>query len=81
MIICDLCGKTTECSKRRIEGKEFDICADCWAPLAAKLKGKGRTASEREMVLVPPSSPRIETAEPEPFREYPPKIWGRAPAH
>jgi hypothetical protein len=38
-----LCGQAKECSPRRIEGKEYDICADCWSPLEEKLKGKGRT--------------------------------------
>lgn len=43
MIVCDLCGKTTACFEKEIEGKEFDLCEQCWAPLAEKLRGKGRT--------------------------------------
>jgi len=42
MMSCDLCGKTAACLQKEIEGKEFDICEDCWRPLADKLSGKGR---------------------------------------
>ena len=42
MILCDLCGQAKECAPRQIEAKEYDICADCWNPLAEKLKVKGR---------------------------------------
>ena len=48
MILCDLCGESKKCHPREIEGKEYDICADCWHPLAAKLKGKGREKKERD---------------------------------
>ena len=41
MIVCDLCGETTECLPKSIEGKEYDICSECWNELARKLKGKG----------------------------------------
>jgi hypothetical protein len=30
MILCDLCGQAKECLQREIDGKEFDICSDCW---------------------------------------------------
>jgi ribosome-binding protein aMBF1 (putative translation factor) len=50
MILCDLCGQARECSQKDIEGKVYDICSDCWNPLAEKLKGKGRgKKKEREM--------------------------------
>jgi hypothetical protein len=77
MITCDLCGKAKECVQREIEGKEYDICAECWNPLAQKLKGKGRKKN-REIVLLPPpkSVPELEVEEPEPLPGGPPKIWG-----
>ena len=42
MIICDLCGEARDCLQKEIEGKEYDICSECWNPLAQKLSGKGR---------------------------------------
>ena len=33
MILCDLCGNQKECFQKEIDGREFDICADCWWPL------------------------------------------------
>jgi hypothetical protein len=78
MILCDLCNKTKKCFERQIEGKEYDICADCWEALESKLKGKGRLTKEQEVVLPPPSSAPAELVEPTPLPEYPPKIWGRA---
>ena len=30
MIICDLCGKTKDRLQKEIEGKEYDICSECW---------------------------------------------------
>jgi hypothetical protein len=72
MIICDLCGNANGCEPKEIEGKEYDICADCWKPVAEKLKGKGRTRKPRETVILPaPKEPQRET--PPPGR--PPKIW------
>jgi hypothetical protein len=41
MTSCDLCGKTTECVQKEIDGQEFDVCVDCWHPLAEKLSSKG----------------------------------------
>src|SRR5258708_36237004 len=74
MIICDLCGETKDCLQKEIEGKEYDICSECWAPLAQRLRGKGRLKN-REMVLLPP--PRTfkerEDDEPEPLPVDPPK--------
>jgi len=76
MILCDMCGEAKECVQKAIEGREYDICTECWNPLAEKLKGKGRIKKEREMVFLP-----APTAEPEPQPSAPnpgepPKIWG-----
>ena len=76
MIICDLCGQVKECLEKQIEGKEYDICSECWNPLAEKLKGKGRTKKEREMVLLPTVTPEPKREEPKPVPGEPPKIWG-----
>jgi ribosome-binding protein aMBF1 (putative translation factor) len=74
MIICDLCGKATDCLQKEIEGKEYDICSECWNPFAQKLRGKGR-AINREIVLLPP--PRaVKEQEDEERPGEPPKIWG-----
>jgi hypothetical protein len=40
--------------QKEIDGKEYDICAECSNPLAEKLKGKGRTKRQRETVGEPP---------------------------
>lgn len=77
MILCDLCGQEKECLQKEIDGKEFDICADCWRPLEKKLKGKGRMKRKRETVLLPPRSvPEGEPEEPRPTPRVPPKIFG-----
>lgn len=77
MILCDLCGQAKDCEQKEIEGKEYDICADCWKPLAEKLKGKGRVSKHRPVVFLPPVE---KPAEPEPQKpappREPPKIWG-----
>jgi len=74
MIICDLCGEARDCLQKKIEGKEYDICSECWNPLAQKLRGKGR-AINREIVLLPP--PRAGEAQKDEERPgEPPKIWG-----
>ena len=66
MIICDRCGDAKDCLQKEIEGKEYDICSECWNPFAQKLRGKGRVKS-RETVFLPP--PRVvkerENEEPE----------------
>lgn len=78
MITCDLCGEAKDCLQKEIEGKEYDICAECWKPLEQKLRGKGRV--KKEVVFLPPSPERKEKededAEPPPGG--PPKIWGDA---
>ena len=77
MILCDLCGQPKECHQKEIEGKEYDICSECWNPLAERLKGKGREKKEREMVFLPPVAPEPKREEAEPVPGEPPKIWGR----
>jgi len=62
--------------KRQIEGKEYDICSECWTPLGKKLKGKGRVMQERETVFLPPLTKEPERPEPKPMPGAPPKIWG-----
>jgi hypothetical protein len=76
MILCDLCGRAKECQQKEIEGKEYDICSECWNPLAEKLKGKGRAKKEREMVFLPPVTPEPKREKPKPVPGEPPKIWG-----
>jgi hypothetical protein len=77
MIICDLCGGEKDCLQKEIEGKDYDICSECWNPFAQKLRGKGRVKN-RETVFLPP--PRVikerEDEEPEPLPGEMPKIWG-----
>jgi hypothetical protein len=79
MIVCDLCGEVKHCLQKEIEGKEYDICAECWKPLAQKLKGKGRTEN-RETVFLPPPRAKKEGDDerPEPLPGEAPKIWGAA---
>jgi hypothetical protein len=48
MILCDLCGQSKECLQKEIDGKEYDICSECWNPLAEKLKNNGRSSPEVE---------------------------------
>jgi len=79
MILCDLCGESKECLQIEIDGKEYDVCPECWNPLAEKLNGKGRVQASHEIVLLPP--PRVVTEradEPKPLPGEPPKIWGAA---
>jgi len=77
VILCDLCNQAKKCSAKEIEGKEYDICADCWRTLAEKLAGKGR--QKRETVFLPPPiTVRPEPEQPaKPQPGEPPKIWGR----
>ncbi len=77
MILCDLCGQEKKCRPREIEGQEYDICSECWTPIAAKLEGKGRTT--KETVFLPPAATQApEPKETKPAPGEPPKIWGRA---
>ena len=75
MIVCDLCGKAKECLSKEIEGKEYDICIECWKSLAEKLQGKGRVKKKREAVFLPPLK-EPEPQEPTPEPGKPPTIWG-----
>lgn len=80
MITCDLCGKEKDCLQKEIDGREYDICSECWEPLAQKLKGKGRV-KPREMVLLPPRAIKDrEEEEPKPYSlpGGPPVIQGEA---
>jgi hypothetical protein len=52
VVVCDLCGQGTECFRREIEGKRYDICAECWSPLAKKLEGKGKQTESPKKSLV-----------------------------
>jgi hypothetical protein len=52
MVVCDLCGQRIECFQRDIEGKRYDICSDCWSPLAKKLEGKGKRKEDQKPSLV-----------------------------
>jgi hypothetical protein len=46
MISCDLCGEVKECLQKEIDGREFDICSECWRPVEEKLRGKGRVRKD-----------------------------------
>jgi ribosome-binding protein aMBF1 (putative translation factor) len=78
VIICDLCAQTKDCLQKEIEGKEYDVCSQCWNPIAEKLKGKGRLKKNQETVLLPPSrvGEEREEAPPNPHPGGTPKIWG-----
>jgi hypothetical protein len=78
MILCDLCRRAKKGQTREIEGREYDICSECWKPFAQKLKGKGREIREREMVFLPPLTITPQPKETKPLPGEPPKIWGRA---
>lgn len=76
MILCDLCGQAKECLQKEIEGREFNICVECWRPLEEKLKGKGRLKRKRETVFLPPRPvPEREPEEPKSPPGLPPKIF------
>jgi len=76
VILCDFCGNQKECFQKEIDGREFDICADCWRPLEEKLRGKGRSKRKREMVFLPPPI-TPEPEEPKTPPGLPPKIIGQ----
>jgi hypothetical protein len=76
VILCDFRDKQKEVSPKEIDGREFDICADCWRPLEEKLRGKWRSKRKREMVFLPPPI-TPERAEPKTPPGLPPKITGQ----
>jgi hypothetical protein len=78
MILCDLCSRAKECLQKEIEGKEYDICSECWIPLAERLKGKGRPKKEREILFLPTVTPEPKREEPKPVpenRRRPGVVW------
>jgi len=75
MITCDLCGKAKDCQQKEIEGKEYDICSECWDPIAQRLKGKGRE-KHRGIVLLPPRPEEQVEEEPQQLPGEPPVIQG-----
>lgn len=78
MITCDLCGKAKDCSQKEIDGKEYDMCSECWQPLARKLKGKGRVKL-RETVFLPQRPLMEQEGEKhQPLPGEPPIIHGAA---
>ena len=82
MIVCDLCAHPKECSPKEVEGREYDICSECWNTLIQKLTGKGRAKRAPEMVTVPlptPASP--DEPNPPRFPGTPPTIYGNGPVN
>jgi hypothetical protein len=79
MIVCDMCSQAKECRQKEINGREYDICADCWRALEEKLKGWGGLRKlGRRFCLPPPSVPEREPEAPNPLPGLPPKIFGGA---
>jgi ribosome-binding protein aMBF1 (putative translation factor) len=77
VIICDLCGEARNCLQKEIEGKEYDICSECWNPFAQRLGGKGRMKNQDTVFLSPPRTfKERENEEENPLPGGPPKIWG-----
>lgn len=70
---CGLCDQVKKCVEKEIEGKLYDICLECWSPLEAKLKRKGRVR-EIEIPLPPIQANDSEEKE-TPFPGQPPGIW------
>ena len=44
MIICDLCDEAKDCLQKEIEGKEYDICSECWNPFAQRSRSITRNS-------------------------------------
>jgi hypothetical protein len=76
VILCDLCNNQKECFQKEIDGREFDICADCWRPLEEKLRSKGRSKRKREMVFLP-APIAFEPEAPKTLPRLPPNITGQ----
>ena len=74
MITCDLCGEAKDCLQKEIEGKEYDICSECWRPFEQKLRRKGRV--KKEIVFLHPPTDKERKDEEKPGPGEPPQIWG-----
>ncbi|MDA2930127.1 hypothetical protein MYX84_09305 [Acidobacteria bacterium AH-259-O06] len=74
---CDLCGEIKQCLHKEIDGKEYDICPECWNGLEEKLRGKGRVRKHGEPVYIPPGRADREEKE-KPVPGEPPEIWYRS---
>lgn len=74
MITCDLCGKAKDCLPKQIEGKEYDICGECWEQFAEKLRGRGRKKDTSVTVFL--LSTEREDEGPESLPGEPPTIFG-----
>ena len=74
---CDLCDQTRECVQKKIDAKYYDVCLECWQPLEAKLRGKGRaTAKEPLEVFLPPPTKVDDAHDKEKFFPgAPPDTW------
>ena len=79
MITCDLCGKAKDCLQKEIDGKEYDICTECWQPLAQKLEGKGREKRHETVFLPTRAVKKREEEEPKHIPGEPPIIQGEMP--
>ena len=77
MILCDWCGQAKECQQKEIDGREFDICSDCWNPIEEKLKDKGRPKRRGNMVFFHGIRPRNESPMNPTGPAGPPEIFGR----
>ncbi|HEV2387376.1 MAG TPA: hypothetical protein VGS20_08985 [Candidatus Acidoferrales bacterium] len=77
---CDLCGEIADCLSKRIDDREYDLCPRCWRELAEKLRGKGRPASDRELVLLPPRTIETEDEPEKPLPGGPPTIKAKRPS-
>ena len=71
---CALCGEMRHCTRKQIDRKEYDVCAECWKAFMSKLKGKGRPKARRETVIVPAASPADPPEPQPPFPGKPPDI-------
>jgi len=78
---CNICEENKECLRKEIDGKEYDLCAECWDALSEKLRGKGRAIKQRETVSLP--SPEVHKKEEseKPFPGEIPKIWYSSDSH
>jgi len=64
--------------QKEIEGREYDICSECWAPLAERLKGKGILKNSETVFLPPPRRVKErEDEEPKPLPGEPLKSGAR----